>query len=80
LPDQKKETNWRAWMLGILATLALVVAIQNSQETTFDILFIETEAPLIVVILLSLLIGAVIGYVGPLVRRHRREERRGEEG
>jgi uncharacterized integral membrane protein len=73
---EQKGTNWRAWLLGTIATLFLIVAIQNSQDTDLDILFISTTAPLIVILLVFLGIGALLGYVGPLVRRHRREERR----
>jgi uncharacterized integral membrane protein len=36
---------------------------------------VNLTAPLIVVILAAAGIGAVIGYVAPLVRRHHREER-----
>jgi uncharacterized integral membrane protein len=77
--QEKKGTNWRAWMVGILVALAVIVALQNSQEVDLDILFINTEAPLIVILLIFLGIGALIGYVGPLVRRHRRDERRRDE-
>jgi uncharacterized integral membrane protein len=77
--QEKKGTNWRAWVVGTLVVLAVIVALQNSQEVDLDILFVNTEAPLIVILLIFLGIGAVIGYVGPLVRRHRREERRAQE-
>ena len=55
--------------------LVLIVALQNSQEANVDVLMINVTAPLIVVILVSAILGAVVGYVAPLVRRHRREER-----
>lgn len=75
MPRDKKPINWRAYLLGILSALLLIVALQNSQETSFDVLFVSFNAPLIVVILLAAAIGALIGYVAPLVRRHRRDER-----
>jgi uncharacterized integral membrane protein len=73
--QEKKPVNWRAWLVGILSALVLVVALQNSQEVSFEVLFASFQAPLIVVILLAVGIGALIGYVAPLVRRHRREEK-----
>ena len=73
--EEKKPVNWRAWLLGTLVALVLIVALQNSQEVSFDVLFASFQAPLIVVILLATAIGALIGYVAPVVRRHRREER-----
>ena len=76
---QEKRTNWRGWMVGILAALVIIVALQNSAETDVDILFISTTAPLIAILLVAVGIGVVIGYVAPLIRRHRREERSGRE-
>jgi len=73
--EENKQVNWRAWLVGTLVALVLVVALQNSQEVSFDVLFASFQAPLIVVILLATAIGALIGYVAPVVRRHRREER-----
>lgn len=75
MQQEKKPVNWRAWLVGILSALVLIVALQNSQEVSFDVLFASFQAPLIVVILLAAGIGGLIGYVAPLVRRHRREER-----
>ncbi|HET8815689.1 MAG TPA: LapA family protein [Solirubrobacterales bacterium] len=75
MPQEPKPTNWRAWLVGLLSALVLIVALQNSQEVSFDVLFASFKAPLIVVILLAAGIGVLIGYIAPLVRRHRREER-----
>lgn len=75
MQQEKKPVNWRAWLVGVLSALVLIVALQNSQEVSFDVLFASFKAPLIVVILLAALVGALIGYVAPLVRRHHREEK-----
>lgn len=76
MQPEKKPINWRAWLVGILSALVLIVALQNSQEVSFEVLFASFNAPLIVVILLAAAIGALIGYIAPLVRRHRREDKR----
>lgn len=73
MQQEKKPVNWRAWLVGVLVALVLIVALQNSQEVSFEILFASFQAPLIVIILVAVAIGALIGYVAPLVRRHRRE-------
>ena len=70
---ERKSTNWRAWLVGGLVALVLIVALQNSQEVSVEVLFASFKAPLIVVILLAVAIGALIGYVAPVLRRHRRE-------
>lgn len=75
MPQERKPVNWRAWLVGILSALILIVALQNSQEVSFEVLFASFNAPLIVVILLAAAIGVLIGYIAPLVRRHRHEEK-----
>jgi uncharacterized integral membrane protein len=73
---EKKPVNWRVWLVGVLVALVLVVALQNSQEVSVEVLFASFNAPLIVVLLVFTAIGALIGYVAPVVRRHRRDQRR----
>jgi len=73
---ESKPVNWRAWAVGILVALVVVVALQNSQQVRIDVLFVTVDAPLIVTLLAAVAVGALIGYVAPVVRRHRRDERR----
>ena len=79
MTQDRNGVNWRAWTVGVLVVLVAIVALQNSQDVKVDVLFITTTAPLIVTLLVAVGIGVLIGYVAPLVRRHRREERRPEE-
>jgi uncharacterized integral membrane protein len=72
MAQEKKPVNWRAWLAGVLVALVLIVALQNSQQVSFEVLFASFEAPLIVVILVAVAIGILIGYLAPIVRRHRR--------
>jgi len=74
-PRNRKETNWRTWGIGALVALVLIVALQNSQEVSVDVLFLNVNAPLIVILLVAVAVGALIGYLAPVVRRHRRNER-----
>ncbi len=76
MPEGSKKLNWRAWAVGILVALVVIVALQNSQQVRVDVLFVTVDAPLIVTLLAAVAIGALIGYVTPVVRRHRRDERR----
>jgi uncharacterized integral membrane protein len=75
---ERKTTNWRAWIVGILVALVVIVCLQNSQQVRVDVLFVTIDAPLIVTLLVAVAIGALLGYVAPVLRRHRREERRPE--
>lgn len=76
MTKEGKQTNWRTWVVGILIALALIVALQNSQQVRVDVLFVTIDAPLVVTLLVAVAVGALIGYVAPVVRRHRRDERR----
>jgi uncharacterized integral membrane protein len=72
---EKKPANWRAWIVGILIALVVIVCLQNSQQVRVDVLFVTLDAPLIVTLLAAVAVGVLIGYVAPLVLRHRRGER-----
>jgi uncharacterized integral membrane protein len=75
-PQQQKPVNWRAWILAVIVALVLVVILQNSQEVSVDVLFASFNAPLIVVLLGAVGVGAGLGYAAPILLRHRREQRR----
>ena len=74
------ETNWRTWLVGALVAVVVIVALQNSQQVAVDVLFLSVDAPLIVILLVAVAIGAAIGYVAPVLRRHRRVERGDDPG
>jgi uncharacterized integral membrane protein len=80
MAPEKKPVNWRAWAVGILIALVVIVALQNSQQVRVDVLFVTLDAPLIITLLAAVGIGILIGYVAPLVRRHRREGRQDKAG
>jgi uncharacterized integral membrane protein len=75
MSKERKPVNWRAWAVGILIALVVIVALQNSQQVRVDVLFVTVDAPLIITLLAAVAIGALIGYVAPVIRRHRRDER-----
>lgn len=80
MSKQSKPLNWRAWIVGVLVAIVVIVALQNSQQVRVDVLFVTVDAPLIVTLLAAVAIGALIGYVAPVLRRHRRDERRQSQG
>jgi uncharacterized integral membrane protein len=68
---QPKQRNWRNWALGIAVLVAIIFIAQNAQRVEVQFLFVDTTTPLIFALLIATLLGIVIGYVFPLVRRHR---------
>ena len=74
LQSQVKSRSWRSWALGVAVLLVVIFIAENSQEVEVKFLFVNTTTPLIFALLIAALLGAVIGYVAPLVRRHRSGE------
>lgn len=76
---QKEARGWRFYLLAVAAVLLLIFVVQNAQKVTVDFLFVETETPLIVALLIAGGLGGLIGWAWPHVRRSRRLEREREE-
>jgi uncharacterized integral membrane protein len=76
----QERTNWRTWLVGALLAVVVIVALQNSQEVSLDVLFLTVDAPLIVILLVAVAAGAALGYLAPVLRRHRRAERGDDRG
>jgi uncharacterized integral membrane protein len=72
LREGARRRGWRTWALGIAIVLAIILIAQNSQSVKIKFLFVDTTTPLFFALLIAVLLGAVIGYVAPVVRRHRR--------
>lgn len=72
LPGQagRQGTNWKGWAMLVAVVLLLIFVIQNSQEVDIDFLFFTSvSTPLILALVLSALLGALIGWLAPRVRR-----------
>ena len=75
---RKEGRGWRVYVLGVAGVLFLILVFQNLQKVQVDFLFIQTDTPLIVAILIAGALGALIGWALPHVRRSRRLERERE--
>jgi uncharacterized integral membrane protein len=58
-PDRRFEAKTLAAL--VLAGLLIAFAVANSQEVAVDFLIATADVPLVIVILLSVLLGAVLG-------------------
>lgn len=68
------STNWKRWALLGVVVLLLGVVLLNWQTVEFNLLFVNTTAPLILLLLGAALIGAAIGYLVLIASRHRKSD------
>jgi putative membrane protein len=73
-PGGKKgsERTWRFYVAILIAIVALVFILQNSQDVQVDLIFSTTTAPLFFILLLTFVAGAVAGWLLPKVRGRRK--------
>jgi uncharacterized integral membrane protein len=65
----------KLWAIGIAVLLLVIFIAENSQEVEIRFLFVETNTPLIFGLLVAGILGFLIGWLAPIVRRGRRDER-----
>jgi uncharacterized integral membrane protein len=63
----------KLWAIGIAVLLLVIFIAENSQEVEIRFLFVETNTPLIFGLLVAGILGFLIGWLMPFVRRGRRE-------
>ena len=76
---RREGRGWRVYVLGVAVLLLAILVAQNVQKVTVDFLFVETETPLIVALVIAGALGGLIGWAWPHVRRSRRLERERED-
>lgn len=74
IESRREGPNWKLWTLAIAAVLLAIVVIQNSQEVPIDFLFVDTTMPLIFGLLIAGMLGFLIGWLAPIVRRGRHRD------
>jgi uncharacterized integral membrane protein len=62
-------------VVGIVAIAAVIFALQNSDDTTMEFLFFKATVPLSVVIVISIILGAILGWFVGVMRRRRKRNR-----
>jgi uncharacterized integral membrane protein len=63
------ERNWKGWAIGFAVLLLLIFIVQNRQKVHVDFLFVHTTTPLVFALVIATALGALIGWLGPRVRR-----------
>jgi uncharacterized integral membrane protein len=70
-PQQRRRIPARAVLVVLLVALAVVFAVENTRKVTVRIIGPEVKAPLYLVIVASMVLGALIGALASFRRRHR---------
>ena len=63
MKDQKSRMKSRHWGIAALATLCLILLIQNAQVVSFNVFFWKISMSRIIAFPLLVLVGAAIGYM-----------------
>lgn len=74
--SRKGGTNWKLWAAGAAAVLLIIFFVENSQEVEVRFLFVKTTTPLIFGLLVAGILGVLIGWLAPKVRRGHKAERK----
>jgi uncharacterized integral membrane protein len=69
-----QDREWKLWAAIVALVLLVVFVVQNSQEVEVDFLFTNTTTPLIFALLIAALLGALIAWLLPRVRRGGRRD------
>ncbi len=60
----------------IITTIVIAVAgifiFQNTDDTNVEFLFLSGRAPLYVIIVVSMILGSLLGWIGSAIRRRRK--------
>lgn len=66
----RQGTNWKGWAMLVAVVLLLIFIVQNSQEVEIKFLFFGSfNTALIFALVIAALLGALIGWLAPRVRR-----------
>jgi len=88
--NQQPEQRWdpepasnrwivRLVILGVVAAAAVAFIFQNTRNVEVSFLFLAGEAPLYVVIVISMVLGALLALIGVGLRRRAKRRKRHDE-
>jgi uncharacterized integral membrane protein len=73
-PIKSGGTSWKHWAIGTVVVLLLIFVGQNAQKVEVHFFFASANMPLIFALLLAVILGVLIGWLVPRVRRSRSGE------
>lgn len=69
------KNQWKLIVSILILIVVVIFALQNTNPVQVDIFYVKFAIPLVLVILLSLLIGVIVGLIGSFsaISKYRRE-------
>ncbi|MFM9044004.1 MAG: LapA family protein [bacterium] len=71
VPKPKKRGNAKLVVAAVAAVLAIVFVIINTNQVEINFLFFKLTAPLLVALIVSMLLGFIVGLIFPKLRADR---------
>lgn len=71
MPKPKKRGNAKLVVAAVAAVLAIVFVIINTNQVEINFLFFKLTAPLLVALIVSMLLGFIVGLIFPKLRADR---------
>jgi len=72
--DDKGGLSAKQWLLVACAILLLLFFVLNFQTVQVSLIVAKVDMPLIVALAIAALLGALVGWLAPRLRRDRRAE------
>lgn len=74
IAPRKEGASWRRWAFGFAAAIFLIFVIQNSATVEVEFLFTSVDTPLVFALVFAGILGAIIGWAAPKIRRDSKRE------
>jgi uncharacterized integral membrane protein len=71
-PPKRESIPWRMILFGVLALYGLLLVILNARQTKVNFVFWSTKASLVVLLLITLAIGFLAGFLFDTARDRRK--------
>lgn len=73
-PLRSGGTNWKHWVIGTIVLLLVIFVAQNAQKVEVHFFFATTQTPLVFAMLIAVVLGVLVGWLVPRVRRDRKPD------
>jgi uncharacterized integral membrane protein len=70
---EKQGRGPKFWIAIVALVLLAVFVVQNAQRVEVTFLFTTTDTPLVLALLITGVLGAIIGWAAPRIRSHERD-------